>query len=127
MTIYASMNAARRGYADRYQPDSAFPGIMPTNVILDTARDYDSGDAWGESSELLYALHRLWSDYQSPAMGTSPIDAWDAGDDIPLYDDIAEYIAANDIPADDAARMIQHATRVAEHWSAQARLAGRNY
>lgn len=120
---YASQNLARRGYAPAYIPDS--PDHAPTNIALDIAHDHTSGDAWGDSSELLYALHRLWSDYQSPRMGTSPIDAFDAGDECPLYDDIAAHLDA--IPADDAARMIEHATRVALKWSDVATASGLDY
>ena len=112
MTEYASQNAARRGYAARYAPDSAFPGILPTNAALDAIREvWDSGDPHGSSSEALYALHRVWNAYASPRIGTSPIDAWDAGDECPLADDI--FSSVEDIPADSAADKIVHATRVA--------------
>lgn len=125
MHTYSSLNAARRGYARAYAPDSEFPGIQPTNTILDTVRDFDSGDPWGESSELLYALNRLWSEYQSPAMGTSPIDAYDAGDECAVYDALTE--ALEDVEPHEAARMIVHATKVAEHWHALALAFGRDY
>lgn len=110
MIAYASRNAARRGLSATYSPDSAHPGIMPTNVILDLAREYQSGDAESETLETLYALHRLWNEYQSPAIGTSPIDAWDAGDEIPFYDDVIDFLT--ELDADVAASMVVHATRV---------------
>lgn len=110
MIAYASKNAARRGLSATYSPDSAHPGIMPTNVILDIAREYQSGDAEFETLEALYTLHRLWNEYQSPDIGTSPIDAWDAGDEIPLYNDVIVHL--EELNADVAASMVVHATRV---------------
>ena len=122
---YASKNGARRGYARAYAPDSAFPGIAPTNLILDAARDLQSGDPWGESCELLYALHRLWSDYAPINGGNSPIDARDAGDECPLYDDLSDALDA--LAAGTASAMIDHATRVALKWNRALELAGRDY
>lgn len=123
--MYASMNLGRRTQAGGYVPDSAYPNALPTNIILDIARDWDSGDPWGESSELLYALHRLWNQYQAPSMGSSPIDAWDAGDECALYERINE--ALNEVMPDEASRMIVHATRVAMLWHQAVRLAGKDY
>ena len=123
MTGYSSLNPARRGYASELVAGA--DDIAPTNVILDLARDYDSGDPWGESCELLYALHRLWGDYQSPTMGTSPIDAFDAGDDCALYTELSAMLS--ELPADEAARQIAHATKVADRWNTATKLAGRDY
>ena len=82
-----------------------------SNLALSLYRDtHDSGDIWWSTSEGLYALHRLWNEYQSPRMGTSPIDAHDAGDKCQTYDYIAPALHA--LPAEDAAHMIKHATRV---------------
>ena len=126
MELYASQNAARRGYSARYIPDPE--GIAPTNVILDLARDsWDSGDPFGCASELLYALHRLWNDYQSPSMGTSPIDAWDDGSEIPLYEDFTDAIQSQGIRIADTEGMIQHAARVAQRLYDGAVSAGRDY
>ena len=126
MELYASQNAARRGYSARYIPDPE--GIAPTNVILDIARDsWDSGDPFGCASELLYAIHRLWNDYQSPSMGTSPIDAWDDGSEIPLYEDFTDAIQRHGLKMADTEGMIQHAARVAQRLYDATVSAGRAY
>lgn len=83
---------------------------MTRNLIIELTRDIASDDAWGDTMETLYALHRLWNEYQTPDMGTSPIDAWDAGDECYTYDYIAPEL--HDMPPGDASRLIAHATRV---------------
>lgn len=137
MRLYASKNAARRGYSARYAPDDRFPGIMPTNVILDVARDNQTGDAWSDTLEALYALHRLWNDYQSPGMGMSPIDARDAGDECQLYDDMTYELQRRSrranagmidgITTDEISAMIQHATRVMQRYADILDSQGRSY
>ena len=128
MPVYASQNAARRGILCARNGDNTsclYHSHARTNIILDVVREYQSGDEWGECLELLYALHRLWNDYQTPEVGTSPIDAWDAGDESPLYDSVAPMLA--ELANDDAARMIVHATRVAQLYASMLELAGRDY
>lgn len=123
--MYASMNPRRRGHSRFYVPDAGREDALPTNVILDIVRDWGGGDPWGECCELLYALHRLWNLYQDPQMGTSPIDAWDAGDESALFTELDEVLTELD-PAE-VSRMIVHATRVAMRWSDTLYAAGKDY
>lgn len=123
--MYASMNLRRRGHSRFYTPDAGRENALPTNIILDIVRDWDGGDPWFESCELLYALHRLWGLYQDPSMGTSPIDARDAGDECALFDQLDE--ALDDLDVAEASRMIVHATRVAMLWNGAVIAAGRDY
>ncbi len=87
----------------------------PTNIALDLSRELYDGDTYSHTSEMLYALHRLWSEYQSPNSGTSPIDAFDAGDECAAYDYIAPEL--DELDPDEAMRQIQHATRVYLRWN----------
>ena len=60
-------------------------------------------------------------------MGTSPVDAWDNGSEIPLYDELTDAIQRHGIRMADTERMIRHAARVAQRLYDGAVSAGRDY
>lgn len=80
--MYASQNLARRGYAEGYIADD--DEHLPTNPILDIIRDgWDSGDPLSCTSEALFQLARHWSLWQSPRIGTFPLDYRDLSGPVP--------------------------------------------
>lgn len=130
--ILASLNERRGG---------AGSGSRSTNVILDLARDLDSGDTYSEALEILWATQVLRVAYDSPRIGGG-IDPAIASNVPSLEDAVAEggliaYIVGDPqadptnclegYSDDEIQDMIVHAEAVASGLIRQAELSGTAY
>lgn len=133
--ILASIGLQRTG-----EPHASSPTRV-TNVILDIARDFDSGDTYGEMLEVLWCTQILRAAYDSPRIGggIDPVIATN----IPSWDDaVAEgglfaYIVGDPqgdptnclegLTTDEVQDMIVHAEAVAWRLVKLADLNGTSY